>query len=233
MGRIIPMLTVVLVLLHASAQAQITGMRAGSGAARVRIVLDMDSPAKFKESSTRDRITLDIDTAVTKKLQQVFDDASVKDVSVEKTGKKTSRLQISLKKPAQHKVLVLKKPNRLVIDVYRIQIVKITKNLGGGLSYTYWQDDMSGLPVRLYVLSMAPVSNYELRPFSGAGNANGRGRLARATASLATVNGTETFLARMPRPVARLWWIKEERLPYRKIWLTGGRFPCRAAVSLP
>ena len=43
-GRIIPLLTVCFVLLHASAQAQITGMRAGSGAARIRIVLDMDSP---------------------------------------------------------------------------------------------------------------------------------------------------------------------------------------------
>ena len=178
--KIVPVLAVYLVLLHSSAQAQITGMRAGSGPARIRIVLDMDSPAKFKESSMQDRITLEIDTAAKSRLQQVFNDASVKDVLVENTGKKTSRLQINLKKPAQHKVLVLKKPDRLVIDVYRIQIVKITKDLGGGLSYTFWQDDMSGLPVRLYVLSLAPGSNYELRPFSGAGNANGRGRLARA-----------------------------------------------------
>ena len=178
--RVVPFLAIFLFLLASSAQAQITGMRAGSGAARIRIVLDMDSPAKFKESSTQDRITLEIDTAVKNRLQQTFNDASVKDVSVEKTGKKTSRLQINLKKPAQHKVIVLKNPNRLVIDVYRIQIVKITKDLGNGLSYTYWQDDMSGLPVRLYVLSLAPGSNYELRPFSGAGNANGRGKLTRA-----------------------------------------------------
>jgi exopolysaccharide biosynthesis protein len=39
---------------------------------------------------------------------------------------------------------------------------------------------MSGLPVRLHVLSLAPGSSYELRPFSGAGNANGRGRLSKA-----------------------------------------------------
>ena len=42
--RIIPLLTVCFVLLHASAQAQVTGMRVGSGAARIRIVLDLDSP---------------------------------------------------------------------------------------------------------------------------------------------------------------------------------------------
>ena len=77
----------------------------------------------------------------------------------------------------------MKRPNRLVIDVYRIQIVKVTKDLGNGLAYTFWQDDMSGLPVRIYALTLAPDSRYELRPFSGAGAVNGRGRLARAVAA--------------------------------------------------
>lgn len=174
------LLLAVLSLLHSQAQAQITGMRVGSGAARIRIVLDMDSPAKIKESNSQSGFFLDIDTTVKSKLQRKLNDASVADVAVEKTGKKTSRLQISLKKPAQHKVLLLKNPNRIVVDIYRIQIVKVTKDLGNGLSYAYWQDDMNGLPVRLYVLSVAPGSKYELRPFSGAGSVNGRGRLAKA-----------------------------------------------------
>ena len=180
MRRIILLFSVFLLLTPSSVQAQITGMRAGSGAARIRIVLDLDSPAKFKDSSTQNAIILEINTAVKNKLQQLFNDASVADAFVEKTGKTTSRLKISLKKPAQHKVLVLKNPNRLVVDVYRIQIIKISKDLGGGLSYTFWQDDMNGLPVRLYALSLSPDSSYELRPFSGAGNANGRGKLTKA-----------------------------------------------------
>ena len=181
--RFLLLLTVFLLLLPSSARAQVTGMRVGSGAARIRIVLDLDSPAKLKDHSTQDRISLDIDTAAKSSVQRKLNDASVSDVVLEKTGKKSARLQVSLKKPAQHKVLVLKNPNRIVIDVYRIQIIKISKDLGKGLQYTFWQDEMGGLPVRLYVLSLAPGSGYYLKPFSGAVHANGRGRLSRAAAA--------------------------------------------------
>ena len=183
MRRIVPLLAVFVLFLQSSARAQITGMRVGSGAARIRIVLDMDSPAKFKDSSNQNEINLEIDTAAKNKLQRTLNDASVSDITVEKAGKKNARLHISLKKPAQHKVLLLKNPYRLVIDVYRIQIIKISKDLGKGLQYTFWQDDMSGLPVRLYVLSLAPDSGYYLKPFPGAVHANGRGKLLRATAA--------------------------------------------------
>ena len=181
-SRIIPLVTALLLCLQATVQAQITGMRVGSGATRIRIVLDMDEPAKFKDNSTQNGIVLDIDTAADK-MQRKINDASVADISLIKKGKKKSQLVVGLKKPAQHKVTVLKKPNRLVIDVYRIQIVKVTKDLGNGLAYTFWQDDMSGLPVRIYALTLAPDSRYELRPFSGAGAVNGRGRLAKAVAA--------------------------------------------------
>ena len=181
-ARIIPLVTVLLLCLQATVQAQITGMRVDSGATRIRIVLDMDEPAKFKDNSTQNGVVLDIDTAADK-MQRKINDASVADISLIKKGKKKSQLVVSLKKPAQHKVTVLKRPNRLVIDVYRIQIVKVTKDLGNGLAYTFWQDDMSGLPVRIYALTLAPDSRYELRPFSGAGAVNGRGRLARAVAA--------------------------------------------------
>lgn len=180
--RLIPLVTLILLCLQATVQAQVTGMRVGSGATRIRIVLDMDAPAKFKDNSTQNGIVLDIDTAADK-MQRKINDASVADISLVKKGKKKSQLVVSLKKPAQHKLIVLKRPNRLVIDVYRIQIVKVTKDLGNGLAYTFWQDDMSGLPVRIYALTLAPDSRYELRPFSGAGAVNGRGRLARAVAA--------------------------------------------------
>ena len=181
-SRIIPLVTALLLCLQATVQAQITGMRVGSGATRIRIVLDMDAPAKFKDNSTQNGVVLDIDTAADK-MQRKINDASVADISLIKKGKKKSQLVVGLKKPAQHKVIVLKKPNRLVIDVYRIQIVKVTKDLGNGLAYTFWQDDMSGLPVRIYALTLAPDSRYELRPFSGAGAVNGRGRLVKAVAA--------------------------------------------------
>lgn len=177
------MFAVCLLLFQPSALAQVTGMRVGSGAARIRIVLDMDSPVKWKDRSTQDRVLLEIETAAKNGIQRKLNDASVSDVILEKTGKQSARLQVNLKKPAQHKVLVLKNPNRIVIDVYRIQIIKINKDLGKGLQYTFWQDDMGGLPVRLYVLGLAPDSGYYLKPFPGAVQANGRGKLSRAAAA--------------------------------------------------
>ncbi|MBQ9697366.1 MAG: phosphodiester glycosidase family protein [Acidaminococcaceae bacterium] len=182
----IPFLTGILLLLfQVSVQAQVTDMRVGSGAARVRIVLDLDQPAAFKDTSNNGIISLEIGTGAKKALQRSLSDATVAGVSLEKSGNKTSRLQISLKKAAQHKVIVLKKPDRIVVDIYRIQIIKTSKDLGNGLTYTFWQDDMNGLPIRLYALSLSPDSKYQLMPFSGAISSNGRGRLAKAVA----VNG--------------------------------------------
>ena len=163
--RLILLPVVFVLLLQPSALAQISGVRAGSGPARIRIVLDMDGPAKFKEHSAPDGIVLDIDTAAKNSFQRKLTDDTVTDVVLEKTGKTTARLQVSLKKPAQHKVLVLKNPDRIVVDVYRIQIVKITKDLGSGLSYTYWQDDMSGLPVRIMLSTFEATPGPIIRPW--------------------------------------------------------------------
>ena len=182
-NRFILLLTVLLLLLQSSAFAQVTGIREGSGPARIRIVLDLDSPAKWKDRSTQNEILLELDTAAKSKIQKQLHDDAVTDVVMEKTGKKTARLRINLKKPAQHKVIVLKNPSRIVVDVYRIQIIKVSKDLGNGLQYTFWQDDMGGLPVRLYVLRLASDSGYYLKPFPGTVPFNGRGKLSRAVAA--------------------------------------------------
>lgn len=175
-------LAVCFVFLPSAVRAQVTGMRVSSGPARVRIVLDLDAPASFTEAKGQPGIRLEVGTGVTKALERSLKDPVVQKIRLAKKGKNAGVLEVDLGKSAQHKVLVLKKPDRLVLDVYRIQIVKTTRELGDGLSYTYWQDDMKGLPVRLYVLSLKPGSSYYLKPFSGAGDRNGRGRLTAASA---------------------------------------------------
>ena len=172
-----------LVLLPVIARAQVTGLRVSTGPTRVRIVLDLDAPASFAESRERDGLRLDLGTGAVKSLRRGLKDPVVREIRLDQKGKDRSVLQVALGKSAQHKMLVLKKPDRIVLDVYRIQIVKETRELGEGLSYTYWQDDMKGLPVRLYVLSLKPGSGYFLKPFSGAGDRNGRGRLSAASAA--------------------------------------------------
>ena len=74
----------------------------------------------------------------------------------------------------------MKKPDRLVLDIYRIAIIRQHNDLGKGLAYNFWQDDLNGQPLRLYFLELAPQSGYQVRPFSAAFDGTGRGRLQRA-----------------------------------------------------
>lgn len=178
------LLTTALCLAQLTGYAQVRDLRVSSGPSRVRIVLDLDAPAVCTDTSDAQYISLEIKTGAQHALSRSLKDPVVKEARLSKAGKEKSVLRVSLGKSADHKVLVLKKPDRIVLDIYRIQIIKTTRDLGDGLSYTYWQDDMKGLPVQLHVLSLKPGSGYYLKPFSGSAFGNGRGRLSSA-ASLA------------------------------------------------
>lgn len=169
-----------LCLTQLTAHAQINDLRISSGPSRVRIVLDLDAPAVYTDTSGGTDISLEIKTGAKNSLTRSLKDPVVKEAVLTRAGKEKSTLRVKLGKDAPHKVLVLKQPHRIVLDVYRIQIIKTTKDLGDGLSYTYWQDDMKGLPVRLHVLSLKPDGGYYLKPFSGSAFGNGRGRLLSA-----------------------------------------------------
>ncbi len=177
------------VVLCVSAQMQawaatVQNMRTSSGNTRVRLVLDLDGPVKYVDRSQTKTVTLDIDGGVLQPKNITLGDRVLQSVQLTKNGRDKSRLTVALNRPAQYRVLLLKNPNRLVLDIYRIAIVKQHRELGGGLAYNYWQDDMEGLPVRLYFLEIKPGSAYQLRPFSGAVSENGRGRLQRASAAV-------------------------------------------------
>jgi hypothetical protein len=187
--RFLCRLILLLFLLTAQSEvwaATVTNIRTSTAAMRRRIVLDLDGPAAYKETATDKLISLKL-AASAKARQLPVRDSSISSVALVPEGRDSSRLDIALNKTAQHRVLVLKKPDRIVIDVYRIAVVKNTRSLGKGLDYTYWQDDFGGEPLRLYILEMHPGSNYYLRPFSAAVNQNGRGRLSRASQALGAV----------------------------------------------
>lgn len=103
---------------------------------------------------------------------------------MKKDGRKASKLVVSLNKEQQYKVFALQQPNRIVLDIYRILVTKNTVNQGKGLQYTFWQDDMEGLPIQMHILEVAPNSDYKILPFSGAIDRNGRGRLLKAVNTL-------------------------------------------------
>lgn len=178
-------LTVLLVLLPVQAwAATVNKMRYSSSPTRVRIVLDTDEKVKYQGAKQGSAIVVDIEAGIAKDLREKVQDPIIKSVVLKKDGAKASRLVVDLNKEQQYKVFTLQKPNRLVLDIYRILVVKNTVDQGKGLKYTFWQDDMEGLPVQMHILELASDSGYKLLPFSGGINKNGRGKLLQAADTL-------------------------------------------------
>lgn len=178
--RLAGLLGAVLLWGQATAQAAVTSLRVSTSPTKVRVVLDLDAPVTYKEDVDGTTLRLDLDTKTLKKFSQTPKDKAVRSLTVLPRGRDKCRLEVDLTKAGQHRVLLLKKPDRLVLDLYRIQIIRETRELGQGLQYTYWQDDMDGKVVRLYALTLAPDSAYFVKPFSAALDRNGRGRLSKA-----------------------------------------------------
>lgn len=178
-------LMMLLVLLPAQAwAATVSKMRYSSSPTRVRIVLDTDEPVKYKGTKQGMSIVVDVDAAIAKEMREKVKDPIIKSVLLKKNGRKAARLVVELNKEQQHKVFALQKPNRIVLDIYRILVTKNTVDQGKGLKYTFWQDDMEGLPIQMYILELEPDSGYDLLPFSGAVNKNGRGTLLKAAGAV-------------------------------------------------
>ena len=155
----------------------------------------LDSSEPIAHKVHKDGLTLEValpnSTATTQ--QAKLKDASIKSVRLVPEGKTSSKLLIELNKECQYKVYQLQGPHRLVVDLFRINIVKQSKQLAKGVTYTYLQDEMNGRQIQAYLVSVEPRSQYQLLPFSAAGDYNGRGKLSQYAAHkklLAAINAS-------------------------------------------
>lgn len=158
--------------------APITNLRTSVSPARVRIVLDSKEPIAYKVDKDKLHLEVDLPNSSAVKQQAKLKDAAIKSVRLLPDGKAGSRLLIELNKECQYKVYQLPNPHRLVVDLFRINIVKQSKQLAKGVTYTYLQDEMNGRQIQAYLVSMEPGARYQLLPFSAAGAYNGRGRVS-------------------------------------------------------
>ena len=158
--------------------APVSNLRSSVSPARVRIVLDSSEPIVHKVH--KDGLTLEValPNSIAVKQQAKLKDASIKSVRLVPEGKTSSKLIIELNKECQYKVYQLPNPHRLVVDLFRINIVKQSKQLAKGVVYTYLQDEMNGRQIQAYLVTVEPGARYELLPFSAAGAYNGRGRVS-------------------------------------------------------
>lgn len=194
-NRIISSVILIILLCVASlaSAAPVSNLRNSVSPARVRIVLDSSEPIQYKVH--KDGLTLEValPNSTATKQQAKLKDASIKSVRLMPEGKTSSKLLIELNKECQYKVYQLQGPHRLVVDLFRINIVKQSKQLAKGVTYTYLQDEMNGRQIQAYLVSVEPQAKYELLPFSAAGAYNGRGRIsdyAKQNRLLAAINAS-------------------------------------------
>lgn len=184
MKQIIKILvTLLLVLLPLTVSAaSITNLRSSVSPARVRIVLDSADPIAYEVEKDGKKLVVNLPGSTTTEQNLAIRDKFVKSVQLERVKRKASQLTINMTKACQYKIYQLQAPNRLVIDLFRIELVQKEKNLAKGVKYIYLQDEMNGKQIQACVVSIAPDAKFELRPFSAAGTYNGRGLLSRAAA---------------------------------------------------
>ena len=177
----------------AALAAPIESVRSSISPARVRLVLDSKAPIVYKADKKNAVLTVELPESSSKKIQPVVKDAFIKSVKLAPDGKKASVLTVKLAKDAQYKIYQLANPNRLVIDIFRINITKSSRQLAKGVTYTFMQDEMNGRQIQAYLVSIDKNAPYELRPFSAAGTYNGRGYVSREAANkglLAAMNAS-------------------------------------------
>ncbi|MBQ9764176.1 MAG: phosphodiester glycosidase family protein [Phascolarctobacterium sp.] len=177
---LVMLLTLVLIIFSTTTYAApITNMRNSVSPARVRFVLDSSEPVAYKVEQTSKKLIITMPKSAAQQKNVLVKDNIVRSAQLVPTGRNSSQLTINMIKNCQYKVLQYTNPNRLVIDVFRIDLIKQEKTLAKGITYTYIQDEMNGTQIQANVLSVAPKAKYELRPFSAAGAYNGRGLLSK------------------------------------------------------
>lgn len=177
---LVMLLTLVLIIFSTTTYAApITDMRNSVSPARVRFVLDSSEPVAYKVEQTSKKLIITMPKSAAKQKNVLVRDNIVRSAQLVPTGRNSSQLTINMIKNCQYKVLQYTNPHRLVIDVYRIDLIKQEKTLAKGVTYTCIQDEMNGTQIQANLLSVAPKAKYELRPFSAAGAYNGRGLLSK------------------------------------------------------
>lgn len=181
LGRLLVAAMLAVAVPFAAMAAEVQNFRFSSSPSKIRFVVDVDGKIEYKEvKNTKKQLVLEFNAELDDDIVSKVKDPIIKKARLEEKGDKT-RLIVDLKDEAQHKVFVLKQPDRLVLDIFRIRVESTKNDMGKGLTHIYRRDDMNGMPVEVNILEIAPKNRYTLKPFSGAVDKNGRGTLLKAS----------------------------------------------------
>jgi hypothetical protein len=164
---------------------------------KVRLVFDMTAVPDFNVTLEQDPLRLLIDlpaTAAKDVLRRVaLNDPFVAAVEIQDTGPGQVRVAINLNMSVNHKVFKLAKPERLVVDLFKVYDQKIEQQVRPGINYTFWQRSQPFGPVRAHILLVDPKAGFTLQPVLSNGAVQGLETLSSMSAgarAAAAVNGS-------------------------------------------
>ncbi len=164
--------------------APVDDVRVSVSPTRIRLVLDSKEPIAYVDETRGSILALRLPESASRRMQPDVQDSFIRRAVLQPTGRTSSELRIFMGRNTDYRVYQLAEPDRLVVDIFRTNVVTESRQLARGVNYTYLQDDIDGRQIQAYVLSVDQDAAYELRPFSAAGTYNGRGYLSRQAAAL-------------------------------------------------
>lgn len=180
---IVAAMAVSLVWSTVSMAAQISNLRTSSTPSKVRLVLDSNEALEYKESLTNNVLALSLPNSKAKNLKSQLKDSLVQEVELQSKGS-GALLTVKLNKSCKYKIFRLQNPDRLVIDLPKIVVLRQDKQLAKGVTYSFIQDDFQGRQIQAHLVTVEPEARFEWRPFSTVENRTGRGSLAARAAKL-------------------------------------------------
>ncbi len=164
---------------------------------KVRLVFDMTAVPDFNVTVEQDplRILIDMPATAGKSLLRkvVLNDPFVAAVEIQDIGPGQVRLAINLNMTVNHKVFKLAKPERLVVDLFKIYEQKTEQQVRPGLNYTFWLRSQPFGPVKSHILRVDPKAGFALQPVLSNGTVQGLETLSSMSAgarAAAAVNGS-------------------------------------------
>lgn len=194
------LLAVLIILTAASAEAAsavIQKIRFHQTSEKVRLVFDMTAVPEFNAVLEQEplRLIIDMPAAAGKGTLRQFalNDPFVASVQLQENGPGLVRAVVNLNMMVSHKVFKLAKPNRLVVDLFKLYEQKNERQIQPGLTYTYWLRSKPFGPVKAHILLVDPKAGFTLQPVLSNGTVQGLETLASMSAgarAAAAVNGS-------------------------------------------
>ena len=161
------------------AMATVLGnLRSGVNADRTRLVLNFDKMPKYSESVADNQLIITFDGKVKRSEKLQLKDTLVKSATLERFNNQSRLVVTFYKSVPKYSIFSLKSPNRLVIDLKRVNYDKRVIKIADGVTYTYLREYVDSLPEEFYILEISPTSGYTLKPILGQGNCIQKGVLS-------------------------------------------------------